>query len=189
MAGDWIKMRTDLYRDPKVCVIADLLLDSDSDLARYVNQNHQRNMTVTRNVMRNAVVGALLSVWGVMRHRGKRNGDDLNCHGVSVSVIDDIADMRGFGEAMAHVCWVVEEDNCIVFPRFFADYNAEPGVQGKSKNAERQRRFREKKKAESNDVGNVTNNVTRDVTVTHREEKRREEKKKEKDIGLSLIHI
>jgi hypothetical protein len=186
MVGDWIKMRTDLYRDPKVCVIADLLLDSDSDMARYVNQNYQRNMTVTRNVMRNAVVGALLSVWGVMRHRGKRNGDDLNCHGVSVSVIDDIADMRGFGEAMAHVCWVVEDDNCIVFPRFFADYNAEPGVQGKSKNAERQRRFREKKKAESNDVGNVTNNVTRDVTVTHREEKRREEKKKEKDIGSAF---
>ena len=25
MAGDWIKMRTDLYRDPKVCAIADEL--------------------------------------------------------------------------------------------------------------------------------------------------------------------
>lgn len=26
MAGDWIKMRTDLYRDPKVSLIADALM-------------------------------------------------------------------------------------------------------------------------------------------------------------------
>lgn len=178
MAGDWIKMRTDLYRDPKVCVIADLLLDEDSALSRYVNQNNQRDMTVTRNVMRNAVVGALLSVWGVMRHRGKRINDDLSCYGVRSSVIDDISDIRGFGEAMAEVCWVIEEDDCIVFPRFFAEYNVEPDGQVKSKNAERQRRFRERKKAERNENSNATDNVTRDVTVTHREEKRREENKK-----------
>ena len=76
MAGDWIKMRTDLYRDPKVSRICDHLMGSDSGLARYVNQHLQRDMSVTRNVIRNVTVGALVAVWGVLRHRGKRNGDD-----------------------------------------------------------------------------------------------------------------
>ena len=57
MAGDWIKMRTDLYRNPKVCVMADLLMSADGELARYVDQHKQRAMTVTRNVMRNVKIG------------------------------------------------------------------------------------------------------------------------------------
>lgn len=171
MAGDWIKMRTDLYRDPKVCVIADALLSGDSLLARYVSQNNRCEMSVTRNVMRNVTVGALVSVWGVLRHRGKRVGDDLIVARCSVSVVDDVADIPGFGDAMASVGWIEENDGCIVFPRFFEEFNVDPSEEMKAKNAERQRRHREKLKAESN--------VTRDVTVASqsnaREEKSREE--------------
>lgn len=172
MAGDWIKMRTDLYRDPKVCVIADCLLDPNGALGQYVSQHCQRDMTVTRNVTRNAVVGALLSVWGVMRHRGKRNGDDLLCNGVTLSVLDDIADMVGFGEAMAAAKWARETEEGIVFPRFFEEYNSDPGPAQKSSGAERQRRYRERKRDASQ---GVTETVTRDVTVTPRVEKSREE--------------
>lgn len=183
MAGDWIKMRTDLYRDPKVCVMADLLMDENGPLSQFVCQNQQRHMTVTRNVTRNACVGALLSVWGVVRHRGKRVGDDLRCAGVTVSVIDDIADLPGFGEAMEHVGWVIQRDDCIVFPRFFSEYNAEPTEKPKSNGAERQARYRQKRVASHgvtdsvtrDAAGDVTRDVTRDVTVTPREEKRREE--------------
>lgn len=171
MASDWIKMRTDLYRDPKVSVIADCLLEEDGELSRYINQNCQRDMTVTRNVMRNVTVGALVSVWGVMRHRGKRLETDLVCVGVTPSVVDDIADLPGFGDAMLACGWLVETDQGIVFPRFFEDFNV--AIEGKnvSPAAERQRRYREKKKAESDAIGDVT----RDVTVTPREEKSREE--------------
>jgi len=91
MAGDWIKMRTDLYRDPKVSVMADLLMAPDSDLSMFVDQHCQRQMTVTRNVMRNVTVGALVAVWGVMRLRGKRENDDLIYRGVTSAVLDDIA--------------------------------------------------------------------------------------------------
>jgi len=175
MAGDWIKMRTDLYRDPKVCVMADALMEADSDLSRYVDQNEQRNMTVTRNVTRNACVGALLSVWGVMRHRGVRVGDDLACDRVSLTVLDDISDLPGFGEAMAEVRWVVETDDGLVFPRFFDEYNVEPDCKNKTKNAERQQRYRERKRLESGLESNVIRNVTRNVTVTPREEERRGE--------------
>lgn len=177
-------MRTDLYRDPKVCVIADLLMKPDSDLARYVNQHCQCDMTVTRNVMRNVTVGALVAVWGVMRMRGKRINDDLVCRGVTIGVIDDIADVPGFGAAMESVGWAEERAEGLVFPRFFEDYNVDPEASAKEKNAERQRRFRERQKASSGDFEGEESNVTSDVTVTsqsnHREEKRREEKKETK---------
>lgn len=173
MAGDWIKMRTDLYRDPKVCMMADLLMADESELSRHVNQNCQRNMTVTRNVMRNVTVGALVSVWGVMRLQGKCEEADLVCDDVALGVIDDIADLPGFGEAMAAVGWVVKTADGLVFPRFFEDNNVAPDGSVRSKGAARQQRYRDRKKAESD----VTSDVTRDVTVTPREEKRREEKK------------
>lgn len=157
MAGDWIKMRTDLYRDPKVCLIADLLMDSDGDLARFVSQNLQCDMSVTRNVTRSATVGALVSVWGVLRHRGKRSGDDLSVRGCSISVIDDVADIPGFGSAMKSVGWVVETKEGLSLPRFFEEFNVDPADDAKQKSANRQRRYREKQKEKRN--------VTRDVTV------------------------
>jgi uncharacterized phage protein (TIGR02220 family) len=205
MAEDWIKMRTDLYRDPKVCVIADALMEEDGELARFVDHNLQRKMSVTRNVMRNVTVGALVSVWGVMRLRGKPDNNDLVCRGVSISVIDDIADLPGFGAAMASVGWVLEVEEGLVFPHFFEDHNVDPDAKAKTKAAERQKKFRErqKEKADSDDLlgdvtrneyGNVTSNVTHNVTVTSRNatEKRREEKSKEhisSDAQSVLEHL
>jgi len=168
MAGDWIKMRTDLYRDPKVIAMAELLLDKDSPTAGYVNQNLQRDMAVTRNVMRNAVVGALVSVWGVMRHQGKRIDDDLVSTETPLWALDDIADLHGFGDAMATAGWVVDTEESLVFPRFFSEHNVDPNETAKDKNRERQKRFRESKR-------NALCNVTDNVTVTVREEKRRED--------------
>ncbi len=178
MATDWIRMRTDLYRDPKVSVIADLLMEPRGPLGRYVNQMCQCDMAVTRNVMRNVTVGALVSVWGVMRQRGKRNGDALQCSGVTALVLDDIADLPGFGDAMVACGWVVETDDGIEFPNFFEEYNSDPHEAAKSKNAQRQAAYRARKKAEEEEA---ERNVTRDVTVTPREEKRREEKNSSPD--------
>lgn len=174
MAGDWIKMRTDLYRDPKVSLIAEHLMSDDSDLSRHVNQMKQRNMTVTRNVMRNVTVGALVSIWGVMRHRGKRVDDDLVCYSVTVNILDDIADLPGIGEAMEFAGWVRQDQEGIVFPNFFDEYNSDPVDRAREKNRERQRRFREKKAQEKD-------NATSNVTVTHREEKRRDKEKVKKE--------
>jgi len=188
MAGDWIKMRTDLYRDPKVSVMADVLMDENGDLASYVDQNCQRNMTVTRNVTRNACVGALLSVWGVMRHRGVRIEDDLVCMGVGLWVLDDIADMPGFGNAMESTGWAKENDQGLIFPRFFDEYNVEPDGKNKSKNAERQARYRERKRLAFTPENNVTSNVTHNVTVAPRIEESRVEKSIEY-LSLSTLGI
>lgn len=148
-------MRTDLYRDPKVCTIAEVM------------SRDERYRNVTRNVMRNVTVGALVAVWGVARVTGKRQGDDLLLRSVTLAVVDDVADLPGFADAMKQVGWIVEDSKGLIFPRFFADHNVDPLEANKQKNAERQRRYRANR--------NATSNVTRDVTVTHREEKSREE--------------
>jgi hypothetical protein len=178
MAGDWIKMRTDLYRDPKVCVMADLLMDPKGALSRDVSRDMMCDMAVTRNVTRNAVVGALVSVWGVLRHRGKRLADDLVIKNATTAVIDDIADLPGFSEAMTSVGWVVETKEGFVFPRFFEDFNVDPADEIKAKAAARQRRHRAEKSS------SATDNMSRDchVTVTpkcHIEESRVEESREE----------
>lgn len=167
MNDDWIRMRSDLYRDPKVLVIADDLMRGDGLLARYVNQNVQSDMAVTRNVMRNAVVGALVSVWGVMRRRGKRSGLHLTVARATLSVLDDISEMPGFGYAMAESGWVKEVGQGLLFPRFFETYNTDPLEKYLVSGRERQQRWRDKHK-----------NGTANVTVTAREEKRREENKR-----------
>ena len=170
--ADWIKMRVDLYRDPKVIVMADTLMANDGELARYVNQNKQRDMTVTRNVMRNVTVGALVSIWGVARKQGKRIDDALMLTDCSVSVLDDIAELPGIGEAMEAAGWVAQTEDGLLFPRFFEEHNTDYEEQ-KAKNRERQARYRAKKQAENSNV-----------TVTLRNAPERE---KSKSINTPIV--
>jgi hypothetical protein len=136
-------------------------------------------MSVTQNVTRHAVVGALVSVWGIARHQGKRDGDNLVLSNVTIDVLDDIADMPGIGCAMAKVGWVTEARNGLVFPKFFAENNADPLEKKRQQDAERKRRQR------ANESRGTSRDVPRDssrdghVTVTHREEKSRVEESKE----------
>jgi hypothetical protein len=169
MAGDWIKMRTDLYRDPKVIGIAESLWDPEGLLGRHVSQMCQSEMTVTLNVLRNVTVGALVSVWGIARHQGRRVGDDLMLDGVGLRTLDDIAEIPGFGSAMHDVGWVKDVEEGLCFPKFFKEHNADPTDTYKQKNRERQERYRQRH-----------SNVSPNVIVTHREEKNREENKDKK---------
>lgn len=180
MAGDWIKMRTDLYRDPKISLMADSLLEPDGPLATFVHLNRESVMTVTRNVTRNAAVGALLSVWGMARQRGWRDGDDLRIENATVAVVDDICDLPGFGAAILAAGWLFEDGKDLVFPRFFTKHNVEPCAGDKEKNRLRQQRFREAKR-------NAVTGVTRNVISNDRVEKSRvESKENPKEDSLSL---
>ena len=169
-------MRTDLYRDPRVSIMADILMVGAGPLAHYVNQNCQCDMVVTRNVMRNAAVGALLSVWGIARQRGRRDGDDLCIDNATMEVVDDICELPGFGEAMGECGWLTESDKGLVFPRFFASHNADPRDGDREKNRLRQQRFRESKR-------NVTRNVTNNARVEKSREEKREENPKEDSLS------
>lgn len=148
-------------------MIADHLLAENSGLSVHTYQVCQCKMAVTRNALRNAVTGALVTLWGVTRHRGKRYEDDLILRNASLSVCDDITELPGFGAALESVGWVRIDGKNLVFPRFFEEFNSEPSVEKRKNNAERQRRFREKQKGGGNALCNALCNG--------REEKRREE--------------
>ena len=180
MLRDWVKMRTDLYRDPKVVLIADRL--NESVFGWSVTENNA-GRNVTRNVMRNATVGALVTVWGVMRHAGKRIGDDLVVPKANLAVIDDIADMPGLGESMAFVGWAKVNADGVVLPAFFAENNVDPSEDRNAKNAERQKRWREKQREKRDVTRNVTDNVT---SNTREEESRGEIEKTHTPAGGGL---
>lgn len=178
MITDWIRMRTDIYRDPKVLIIANAL-------ARHESVTCHEAVTKFRDihVTRHAVVGALVTIWGTMRHSGHAEGNDLFCNRINLSILDGICDLPGFGSAMAEAGWAIETDEGVIFPGFFADLNSVPTGKKASTAAERQRRCREKKSVTkchemSRDSHTADSHA---VTQCHTlEEKRREEKRETK---------
>ena len=172
MAGDWIKMRPSLITSPKVNGIA-RELERSSDVGRALSTGYSGPMCeiVTRNVMRNVTVSALLAVWGA----ANEHTVDGVFHNADLSDIDDMAGIPGFGEAMASVGWAVfDAEDCSVTLPNFNEYNTCGQSRGPSAKtgAERQKEYRDRLKLRN---GDVTRDVTNDVTSDHREEKSREE--------------
>lgn len=177
MAGDWIKMRVWLGRDPCVIAMADYLAGSRAFmnwLTDPVRQSCKESAYehVTRNVTVALCVTSLLVTWGTARERGDRDGDDLVLHHADFTTLDAMTDVPDFGDAMGFVGWAKEEDGAALrFPKFFKDHES-PDEKHKRQAAERQAKFREKQSQQSNEEVTPPSNVT----VTHREEKRREVK-------------
>jgi hypothetical protein len=188
MAGDWIKMRVTLAKDPSVIAMADYLaeqrafMDWMTDPVR-VTCDKTVYEHVTRNVTVAVTVNALLVFWGVANEVGKPDGDDLVMRHATLEAIDEASGVPCMGDAMAFVDWAVPEHignrRSVRLPKFLIN-NIPAEDRSKKGNAERQKRYREKQALLSDAKSNVTDNVTSNVTVTHREEKRREEKKEQK---------
>lgn len=184
MAGDWIKMRVSLAKDPAVIAMADYLAEQRAFMDWLTDPvrkscNETAYEHVTRNVTVAVTVSALLVFWGVANEVGKPDGDDLVMRHATLDIVDEASGVPGFGDAMAYVEWAVEEESSgkhsIRLPKFLIN-NVPAGDRSKTSNAERQRRYRERHSV----TCNAGSNVTRNVTVTHREEKKREEKKDKK---------
>ena len=179
MAGEWIKMRVGLTTNPHVLRIAEHLLTcpeyvewaglswglggypplsrEEADNERYVALRVTRYVTVT----------ALLKFWGYANEHAK--GDFID--GIRAQDVLEITGIPGFASALEAAGWVEfdQEDGGVRMPNF-EEHNT-GHRERTSAGAERQKRYRERKKSDS------PSDVTRDVTVTEREEKRREEKK------------
>jgi hypothetical protein len=188
MAGDWIKMRVWLRRDPRVASMADFLAHERSFMD-YVSEPHRRSCNdsayecITSDITRAITVCALLEIWGVARERGDRIDNDLVLKHCTLANLDDICSVPCIGEALEYVEWAVEGCNTdakgrsifyVKFPNFFAE-NEAPEERYKKQHAEAQARYRAKKAAESDKSVDAEGDITSDVTVTPREEKRREE--------------
>lgn len=194
MAGDWIKMRVSIRRDPKVSAIADYL-SRQREFMDHITDPVRRSCDesvyehITRDVTRAITVASLLEVWGIARDRGARDGYDLVLKHATLLSIDDMCDTPCFGEAMESVDWAIDtvrdfggkKVQCVVFPGFFEESEA-PESRYRRQHAEAQARYRERQKALRNgdkqvDKSDSPSDITSDITMTPREEKRREEER------------
>lgn len=91
MAGDWIKMRTDLGRDPAVIALCDLLARE-----------------------RNCIIGALHTLWSW----ADEQTHDGNAVGVTEKWIDAHVCVTGFAQAMVKVGWLYLTEHGVSIPRF-----------------------------------------------------------------------
>jgi hypothetical protein len=113
MAGDWIKMRTDLLTCPKVVRMASAL-----------------------NADRFRIVGGLLSVWCLF---DAHSVDGFLC-GYTLAALDDLAAWPGFSAAMKAVGWLEENDESLVLPRFEAHNGA--SAKRRAQDADRKKNVR-----------------------------------------------
>lgn|SRR3990167_3008097 len=161
MAGDWIKMRVSLPRDPKVIAMANWLAKQSGFIA-FLSKDPIPIVCNVSNVTVSLCVTALLVTWGVARERGDRDGDDLILECCDLETLSSISGIPSFGQAMGFIGWAKEEkDQILRLSGFFKDHES-PDEKFKRQNAERQARFRDKKSRNDSNV-----------TITHREEKRR----------------
>jgi hypothetical protein len=130
MAGDWIKMRSDLHTDPAVIGIA-CLLEIDED----------------------TVVGKLLRVWAWVDAQGVIDRDKSHGGSVTVSVtaswVDRCAQRPGFAAAMVAAGWLEDIGSAVRFPRF--DRHNGQTAKERALAAKRQAKKRKKKKEEERD--------------------------------------
>ncbi len=91
MAGDWIKMETDLPDKPEVHYIANAL-----------------------NIDPDAVVGKLHRVWAWF----DKHTVDGNAAGVTFSLIDRLVFVNGFAEAMSLCGWLEQSGHVLTLPNF-----------------------------------------------------------------------
>ena len=181
MAGDWIKMRPSLMTNPKVNGIARILEDEKA-VTKTLSTGYNGVMSeiVTRNVMRYVTVSALLVIWGA----ANEHTNDGIFKNADLSDIDDMAGIPGFGNAMELVGWAIyDERSCTVTLPNFNEYNTCGNERKPQTNAERQKKYRENKIANSNVNRNasvVTSNDIREDKI--REDKIREENKNIKEL-------
>lgn len=165
MAVNWIKISASLKTHPKVNEIAALLESSAEGSAGVdVSVGGLRSTLLTRNVTRCVTVTSLLLIWSA----ASEHTSDGVFRNVDLSYLDVLAEFSGFGEAMAAVGWAVynAEDHCVILKTD----NDESVVAGskKSSAAERQRRYRARKRAQKSITQGVTHNasgVTQTVTA------------------------
>lgn len=146
MPDSWIKLRDSLHDDPRVFTIASLVAKTDPG---YILISKAQDLfgdvtdAVTRNALRDVTIAALSRVWaGANRHT-----TDGVFHKATLEYLDTLAQVRGFGQAMESVGWVIfdAQNRTMTLPNF-EEHNApnKNGERIKSKNAERQAKFRQR---------------------------------------------
>jgi hypothetical protein len=160
----WIKFDKDLVNDPRIIRAAGGLAETYTlSVERAKGDRFAVGSDLSQkeaaDLMRNAVIGALVTLW-VYADTHIRNGDVLP---ISMGEINQMVGIQGFCE-MLGPDWVQQENygTFTVLPGYCEKNGLVSREKRRADNAERQRRYREKHNAESNDVSNAVSNA--DVT-------------------------
>lgn len=183
MAGDWIKMRVGLTTHPRVMRIAECLM-ANGGYAEWSgmyycvpsfppNEDRARDERhAALRVTRYVTVTALLRFWSYANEHVK--GEFVG--GIWPEDVDEITGVPGFAEAIEASGWAEfdRENGGMTLPNF-GEHNTAV-LERNAAAAERQRKYRERKRS-----GVMQErDVTRDVTSNAREDKNREDKKEQK---------
>ena len=95
MAGDWMKMRTNLWDDPRVSRLCDLTSKTEA-----------------------TVIGALYWLWAT----ADEHSEDGSLPGYTIAQIDRKTAVKGFGKALVSIGWLIEEEGGVSIARF-AEHN------------------------------------------------------------------
>jgi hypothetical protein len=118
MAGDWIKMRSDLHTHPKVYKLAEILKMDE--------------MTA---------VGALFCFWAW----ADKHAVDGRVDGATTRLVDRTVRVDGLADALVSIGWLSVDNSGISLPRF-AEHNGDSAKERSLKN-QRQARWRDRKSA------------------------------------------
>jgi len=140
MSGDWMKIEVSLPEKPEVWQIAGMV-----------------------NIDPDAVVGKLLKVWRWF----DAHTETGNAAGVTLSLVDHVAGVTGFGEAMSLCGWLHQDGSMLVLPNF----DRHNGKTAKN------RALTAKRVASHKTKSNAEDNAPIVTSALPREEKRREEQK------------
>jgi hypothetical protein len=190
----WIKFDKDLVDDPRIISAAEALAErytlsvERKQWPGVASSGSDVDERETVTLMRNAVMGGLVTLW-VYADTHLRNGDELP---ISMASIDRMVGIDNFCELVGED-WITSENygTTVILP----GYSEKNGLISKDKRnsaaAERQRRFREKRKALSNATSNpvanaVSNAVTRNAVTALDQDLDQDQKKETKEVALQL---
>lgn len=153
MAGDWIKMRGNLWDDPRVSALVDATESSEA-----------------------AVVGGLYWLWAT----ADQHTETGVMPGLTLRQIDRKTGVPGLAEALCRVGWIADHPDGIHILNF-EDHNGE-SAKRRSVDAKRKQGVR-KVSAPDADISQTDSGQPRtDLGAREREEKSREEKKETKPL-------
>lgn len=165
MAGDWIKMRTNLRTHPKVVRISSAL---QCDALR--------------------VIGALWAVWSIADEHATIIDGAGHLDGYSLEDLSAVIGFPGFAEQLARVGWVAECDEhannggkCLIFK----DFETHNGASAKTRGIDSARKRAERKSSGASASSSSRPKVVRETADKTRT---REETEKRRDMSTKTTH-
>lgn len=152
MAGDWIKMRGNLWDDPRVARLCDLTDQGES-----------------------AVIGGLYWLWAT----ADQHSQDGTMPGLSLRQIDRKTGIQGFGQALCDIGWISESAEGIQIERF--DEHNGASAKSRAQTAKRVANHKERTANDEVTHTALAESHETVSTALPREEKRREEKEEDKE--------